>query len=71
MYVFQFNIKLENGIITCIQAVFVKTAGLSDKTAKFQKCLANFVSLPARMSDEKLIQKNTQTVFFGDLVFNG
>ena len=40
--------------------------GLSDKTAKFQKCPANFVSLPDSMSDEKLIQKKAQTVFLGD-----
>ena len=45
------------------QPVFAKTAGLSDKTARFQKCPANFVSLPDSMSDEKLIQKNAQTVF--------
>ena len=50
--------------------VFAKTAGLSDKTAKFRKCLAIFVSLPDSMSDEKLIQKNAQTVFSGDLVCN-
>ena len=49
----------------------MKTTGLSDKIAKFRKCPANFVSLPDCMSDEKLIQKNAQTVFFGDLVFNG
>ena len=33
--------------------VFAKTAGLSDKTARFPKCPANFVSLPDSMSDEK------------------
>ena len=34
--------------------VFAKTAGLSDKTAKFRKCPMNFVSLPDSLSDEKL-----------------
>ena len=41
-----------------------KTSGLLDKTAKFKKCMANFVSLLNSMSDEKLIQTN-------DLVYNG
>ena len=45
--------------------VIAETADLSDKTAEFHKCPANFVSLPDSMSDEKLIQ----TVFLGDLVF--
>ena len=49
----------------------MKTASLSDKTAKFLKCPANFVSLPDSISDEKLIQKNAQKVFLGDLVYNG
>ena len=52
------------------QTVFAKTAGLTDKTAKFQKCPANFVSLSDSMSDEKLNHKNALTVFLGDLVFN-
>ena len=47
----------------------MKTAGLSEKTAKFQKCLANIFSLPDS-NDEKLIQKNAKTVFLSDLVFN-
>ena len=46
------------------KTVFAKTAGLSDRTAKFQNCLVN---LSDSMSDKKLIQKNVQTVFFGVL----
>ena len=45
-------------------AVFTKTAGLSDKTAKFQKCQANFVSLPDSMSDKKSIQKTPRQCFW-------
>ena len=52
------------------EAVFAKTTSLSDKTAKFQNCPANFVSLLDSMSDKKIIQKNSQTVFFGALIFN-
>ena len=40
--------------------VFAKTVGLSDKTGKFFKCPANFISLPDIMPN----QKNTQTVFW-------
>ena len=41
-----------------------KTAGLSDKTTKFQECPANFVSLPDNVSDEKLL-KNMHRQCFG------
>ena len=34
-------------------SVLAKTAGVSDKTAKFKKCPANFVSLPDSMSTKK------------------
>ena len=43
-------------------AVFAKTAGLLDKTAKFQKCPTIFVSLSDSMSDEKINPENSQTV---------
>ena len=44
--------------------VFAKTAGLSDKTAKFQKCPANFVSLPDSMSNEKNSSRKMPRQFF-------
>ena len=44
-------------------SVFAKTAGLSDKTDKFQKCPANFVSLPVSMSEEESIQKTPGQFF--------
>ena len=45
------------------KAVFAKTAGLSDKTAKFQECPANFVSLQDSVSDEKLFKKMHRQCF--------
>ena len=49
------NLHLQNSTYyQTHSAVFAKTIGLSDKTAKFRKCPANFVSLPDSMSDETL-----------------
>ena len=44
-------------------SVFAITAGLLDKTAKFQKCTANFVNLPDSMSDVESIQKTPGQCF--------
>ena len=49
-----------------VMAVFKKTTGLSDKTAKFRKCPANLVSLPDSMSDsptKNYNPENALTVF--------
>ena len=51
--------------------VFAKTAGLSDKTAKFRKCPMNFVSLPDSLSDENYNPEKCPDSSLGDLVFNG
>ena len=43
--------------------VFAKTVSMSDKTDIFQKCPPNFVRLPDRMSDGKIMQKITLGIF--------
>ena len=45
------NVKISQ---QSFSTVFAKTVGLSDKTGKFLKCPANFVSLPDIMPNEKL-----------------